>query len=785
MIGTKVNIIDLSEYSENPEIITPDSAPVILTCGPSAKGTEKMVSIKGAEYRTMFGDPDFKKYGQASVQNQRMIDAGARLVHKRIVATDAELANTTIIADIEFTTTEALDENGEKIPQLDEEGNPIVEEVVIKEAVTVGEGEVDFETGETISSGTTVIEPAVVEKRPVYVMENNAVITYDAISMSGYKTIEDIAKNYEGEVGIIPDDVELAEGEVIYDPRLNQYQENPAEADYIQYLGYWIVKEADLVEKTVPDPDGEEEDSTKKVKVLKDGVEPIKRKYRYALWTVSDVGRGVSTKSFLVTPENALSKKLPFMYYTFAIIDNNSTIESVRCSILPDVLYRGECVDLNMSSKNSLQYSNITCYEDNVFAFINTISEISGVEIEDLQSSDFIFGTTRKGIQWKGIIVNGFSANAKEDAEGINFSQVNVPLDAGSNGSFGLSPMNNPSTRALVEEKIFMFLADDQSNYEYDDHGKIIKYVSDEDAKPKKKKGYFYLDAVDDIFDLDNYQIDAFFDFNLPIKSKGAVAVLANYRGDFHYFRDHGFDVGTLDDIAAIVSGDYYNTFDEITKTGEDNSDQMVKSFFISDWVQSYEVINPYDMKQIKVTIMYDLSHDMINHILTNVNKPYAGERNNAIITSIIKDTLNYKPRITPFVNEKDELEDLKVNFASYYKDKFIIETLFTSQEKNSQLSYINNIMAVQRVIKALRVKFPSIRYQYITSSEDLDAYTSEINEFLSIYSGMFNELRFEYVPDKTMQIQKVYRAALYFRFNEFTMGEYIDAYMLPTEGIY
>lgn len=784
MIGTKINIIDMSEYPTEEEIITPDSAPVILTCGPSAKGTEKMVSIKGKEYRTMFGDPDFKRYGQASVQNQRMIDAGARLVHKRIVATDAELANTTIIADIEFTTTEARDEYGDKIPQLDEEGNPVVEEVVIKEAVTVGEGEVDFETGETISSGTTVIEPAVIEKRPVYVMENNAVITYDAISMSGYKMIEDIAKNYEGEVGIIPDDVELAEGEAVYDPRLNQYQDDPAEADYTEYLGYWIVKEADLVEKEIPNPEGGKKNPTKTIKVLKNGVEPIKRKYRYALWTVSDVGRGVSTKSFMVTPENTISKRLGFMYYTFSIIDNNNTIESVRCSILPDVIYRGECVDLNMTSKNSLQYSNITCYEDSVFAFINTISEISGVEVEDLQSSDFIFGTTRKGVQWKGIIVNGFSANAEKDAEGINFSEVNVTLDAGSNGSFGLAPMNNPITKALVEEKILMYLSDDQSVYEYDDRGRIIKYVSDEDADPKKK-GYFYLDAVDDIYDLDNYQIDAFFDFNLPIKCKGAVARLAEYRGDFHYFRDHGLDIGTLDDIAAVVSGDYYNTFDEITKLGEDNSGEMIKSYFVSDWIQSYEVINPYDMKQIKVSIMYDLSHDMINHILTNVNKPYAGERNNAIITSIVKDTLNYKPRITPNINEKDELEDLKVNFASYYKDKFIIESLFTSYERDTQLSYINNIMAVQRVIKALRVKFPSIRYQYITSSEDLDAYTSEINEFLSIYSAMFNELRFEYVPDRAMQIQKIYRAALYFRFNEFTMGEYIDAYMLPTEGIY
>ena len=92
--------------------------------------------------------------------------------------------------------------------------------------------------------------------------------------------------------------------------------------------------------------------------------------------------------------------------------------------------------------------------------------------------------------------------------------------------------------------------------------------------------------------------------------------------------------------------------------------------------------------------------------------------------------------------------------------------------------------MAVQRVIKALRVHFPSIRYQFITSSEDLQAYTTNINEFLSSYTNMFAELRFEYIQDSVAAANKIYRAALYFRFNDFAQGEQIDAYMLPTEVI-
>ena len=154
------------------------------------------------------------------------------------------------------------------------------------------------------------------------------------------------------------------------------------------------------------------------------------------------------------------------------------------------------------------------------------------------------------------------------------------------------------------------------------------------------------------------------------------------------------------------------------------------------------------------------------------------------LLLPVSLNTLNYKPRVTPSANEKEELEDLKCNFASYYKDDFVIETLWTSQEDYTQLSFVNNVMAVQRVIKALRVHFPSIRYQFITSSEDLQAYTTNINEFLSSYTNMFAELRFEYIQDSVAAANKIYRAALYFRFNDFAQGEQIDAYMLPTEII-
>ena len=100
MIGTRFNIIDLSEIPQSESVVTPANAPLILSCGPTAKGTEKMIEISGEDYKKMYGGPDFKKFGQVSVQNQRMIDAGAKLLFKRVAASDATLANITTCADI-------------------------------------------------------------------------------------------------------------------------------------------------------------------------------------------------------------------------------------------------------------------------------------------------------------------------------------------------------------------------------------------------------------------------------------------------------------------------------------------------------------------------------------------------------------------------------------------------------------------------------------------------------------------------------------------------------------
>lgn len=899
MVGTRFNIIDLSEVSEDTQTVTPDNAPLILACGPTAKGDEDMAVYSGDTYRKMFGDPDFKRFGQSSVQVQRMIDNGAKVLFKRVVATDAALANVTMLANIKVVPVKKSQFNPDGTPVYEtetkviEKSEPFETNLIVypdKESHPVGYQECwrstqtetatalhdklveknpdfDFEVeykrtiaggiGEHVSGEENPNNDAFVFKVTKKYSEEVEVPKYTVTSTGqqikiiqqawqdtaevGFVAVTDedvqnldtkfatnnLADKYRAISGMVPNGDDAAsvadDNHVIIVPSADTIPEQTfnalakiwgVELDSmsLDYNGYWVVDKTwteevevngQMVTRlAVPGELAGDADA-----VATKAHEAIQMHYRYPLFTVADIGRGSSSKSFMITPDNDISKNLPFMYYTMYIMEDGKELDAIRFSMLPDVIYRGECVDLEMAAKNGLKYSQVVPYEDSINAYVHKLAEVMGEDEETLQQNDFIFGTLRKGTPLAGVTISEeFTADMKT---------TGITLESGSDGAFTNSPMLNAPD--LVNEKILAFFS----------YGKNEEY--DHALTPNPETGlYDYQvrltdkDTTPDIYDLDTYQIDACFGANYPVPINGAIGKLADYRNDFHFFRDHGLNCRTLADAEAMVNGSYYDQtitdyecelrgissdihthnpqdltneyhkdlnnnglIDEgLVTTGVDNSSNIIHSFNISDWPQAYDVINPYDLKQITVTITYDLSYFMISHILNKVNYPFAGERNGAVLTSILKDTLNYKPRVLPDKNEKDDLEDARCNFASYYKDRFIVETLYTSQTKNSQLSYINNIMAVQKVIKALRVKFPSIRYQFITSTDDLVAYTTEINEFLSLYSGMFAELRFEYIQDKVAIANKIYRAALYFRFNEFTQGEKIDAYMLPTEII-
>lgn len=683
MIGTEFRITDLSQINEiNNVEVQDDVAPLTISCAPTEKGPEDVMVVSGNTYRELFGAPNYKRYGQISIQNQAVIDAKGKILFKRLVADDATLASATVVAKVyESDEGQKQDINGnplyqEKVYGLNKEGEEVV---------------VDFKETTNATSSTKEGE------------------ANDPITISGTNIIYEV-----------------------------EYFNPESESDVCKTFDDAYDNAAKLF-KTVENDNGTVsvqgvEETVFRNKVAEDGTvtqeEEKHEVYTFPLFTITDNGRGASNKLFYIEPENSLSKNLPFMFYTINILEGGNIIDDVRFSILPNKIYNNECIDIDSASETYLTQVQIKSYPDAVSAFINKIADISGLEVDYLEENDILFGCNRKGNSIGGIVV--------DDINGIDMQNtLGNSLMGGQNGSFGINPAENEDAVKIINQKTLEFFSGTGN----------------------------YVDK-DEIYNLDVYQIDACFDANFDIPTKEAIAKLADYRKDFMYFRDFGNKCKSLEDVKDYVY-------------------DLTQSTWVTNYCQAYDIMDPYTLKKENVTIMYDIAPMMIKHMYSGRHKPFAGILNNAIISSITdKKTLNFAPKKLPDINEKDEMEDINVNFASYYGSDLVLETLFTSQEDYTQLSFSNNVMAVQDVIKHLRAYFPAARYQYITSIDDIAAIQTQINDYLSVFAGNFSELRCEYVEDRKYLQNKIFRCALYFRFNEFTQGELVDAYMLPSNII-
>ena len=142
-----------------------------------------------------------------------------------------------------------------------------------------------------------------------------------------------------------------------------------------------------------------------------------------------------------------------------------------------------------------------------------------------------------------------------------------------------------------------------------------------------------------------------------------------------------------------------------------------------------------------------------------------------ATIPEAIEGTVNFIPKITPAGNQKTEMEDLRINYAAYINGTLTLETCYTSQERFTQLSYINNVLAIQQIIHEIRKKVPIIRYSFL-DGEDFENYQKEVNSLLSNYSGNFEELTMEYVEDSVYRSNKIFYAVLKVKFRNFVQTE-------------
>lgn len=310
----------------------------------------------------------------------------------------------------------------------------------------------------------------------------------------------------------------------------------------------------------------------------------------------------------------------------------------------------------------------------------------------------------------------GIGINEIEIVGDINLSiPAGLPLKSGSNGDFGYAPIKAASYASQMEAAF---------------NGTFTK----------------------DIYDVDNILLDAIIDANYPANVKKAIEALVEFREDAFYFRDIGIGHYTAEDVIT-------------------EADKAAKSRYIGVYGNSYDVINEYSKKQITVTIGYTLAKILPSHFANNRHAPVAGQLHGFIFDEIVEGTVNFLPKVIPGKNQKDDLFARRVNFISYLERIAVMESEYTTQEKHTGFSYINNTLAVQEVIKAIRIQCPKSRYSFM-EPDDLVKYEEDIQAVLSKYSANFGSLVMKYAADPTYEQNMTYYALLYVRFKKFVQAE-------------
>ena len=349
-------------------------------------------------------------------------------------------------------------------------------------------------------------------------------------------------------------------------------------------------------------------------------------------------------------------------------------------------------------------------------AYVDKLSSVLGIDSAVLRTYDIVYGYDFKGYQ---------IPNFEVDQEGIDLNaSFGVELKSGSNGAFGDAPVNTPAWEEAI-------------------------------------RAVFAGEVTDDIWDLNQYPLTVIADAALPISVKKAIANLVEWRKDCEYFRDFGIGLTTYNEIL-------------------DMHDALVdnRSCYIADYSTSYTIKDPTTKKNIEVTMIYDMVECIINHYNINIAAPLAGIYNNFILRNAIKGTINFTPIITPAVNQKAIFEDLKINYAIFQNDQAVVQSCFTSQEANTELSYVNNIMAIQEVMRAIRLYCPRERYR-LGSGTDLSAYADAVNNLLDNYRGKFYTLRFLYTQDRLRAAQKIFYASIEVSFSQWAQAEIFDVFVL------
>lgn len=784
--------VDETVKQSIPEVNSLEGKPVLMTVSSSDKGPEDF-RLLDSKYIERYGNISFAKHGQAQSQIARILSAGGAIYHHRVVAPDSALANWSLVA----TTGQSIEQktnaagallyktaNGEETtvsegntPIMETKAtvkydvvsvtdlatlikvgdNPkaianIVKNQVDAENATTEESTVERDEADNVSTMGHIEVSYSADGYTVAAKEDNVINklyskagSFDSITAFDVASATAVADNGATAISVstgvytfyveydedkyLPElvTVELSDSDGEYSvvvknvidrsglkALINTCQEIDNESYTDASWGdFQVALSAAVLSLDDTKTSTEISNARVNLKYAKDCLvtteEQAAAAKKFLLFTITDTGRGYSSKRVCITPNYQASKNAAYCKYVMSVLEGtDSTDTTLLFSMNPDIIDNNKNRRLDsVLASDSLQLRGVV-FENVVNEFFEDIATKAGMDVDDVKEHDILFGCTRKGkaLDWLTVDESGAALN----------SAYGIQLKGGSNGSFGNAPMDSP------------------------DYYEQIKHTFDGTASL-------------DIYDIDNVRIHAIFDCNWPIEVKNAVESFVAFREDIFYFRDLGLDLVTADDIIAADR----NT---------------LKSKFCASYHNSYDVFDEITKKQITVTCMYHLAPLFVNHYMSGINRPFAGILYGIVFDDVIEGSVNYIPKKIPSCDQPQELYDVNINYLKYYDGILTMDTEKTSQEVDSELSYVNNVLAIQDVIRDVRKRCPKIRYSF-KSKNDFEIYQKDINQVLAKKSGFFDSLELVYLSDLAETNNKCYFAAIKVDTKDFIESEY------------
>ena len=185
-----------------------------------------------------------------------------------------------------------------------------------------------------------------------------------------------------------------------------------------------------------------------------------------------------------------------------------------------------------------------------------------------------------------------------------------------------------------------------------------------------------------------------------------------------------------------------------------------------------WDILDPYSGKQITVTSTYNMAVKFVNHYLNGVSRPFCGQAYGIVFDDVIDGTINFTPKHTPKSgDQKQFFDDNRINYATYYDGVLTMDSEFTAQRAYTQLSWGNNVLMVQALIREIRQRCPINRYKFL-DGDDLVQYKQDVESIIARHSSKFETIQVIYTKDLNYDMNKIFYARIQVTFRNFIQTE-------------